>query len=88
MEQPRLSEASPNTIRALPLHDEIARRAEQIWKGNGCPVGRDEEFWLKAEGEVLGADYGLRFDGVGAVSANQYAETTDANGARRKSRTR
>ncbi len=76
---------SPKNTRALPLHDEVARQAEQLWIQNGRPSGRDEEFWLKAELEVLGADSSIRIEGAGAVSANQYKESTDANAAKRKS---
>ena len=78
-------EASPKNTRALPLHDEIARRAEQLWVENGRPSGRDEEFWLKAELEVLGADDSVRLTGSGAVSAKQYEESTDANAAKQRS---
>lgn len=79
------ADASPTNTRAVPLHDEIARRAQQIWEEQGRPSGRDEEFWLKAELEVLGADQDVRVEGSGAVSAEQYRETTDANSAKRKS---
>ncbi len=33
-------------------HDEIARRAYQIWQAAGCPSGRDREHWLQAEAEL------------------------------------
>lgn len=75
--------ASPQNTRAKPLREEIARRAYQLWQENGEPSGRDEEFWLKAELQVLGADGTVRIDGGGAVDAKQYAETTDANQAKR-----
>lgn len=78
-------DASPKNTRAIPLHDEISKRAQQIWESNGRPSGRDEEFWLKAELEVLGADSSVRLDGGGAVSADQYADATDANSAKKKS---
>lgn len=77
--------ASPKNTRAIPLHDEIARRAQQIWESEGQPSGRDEEFWLKAELEVLGADGSVRSVGAGSVSAGQYAAATDANAAKKKS---
>lgn len=32
-------------------HDEIARRAHEIWEQEGRPDGRSEEFWLRAETE-------------------------------------
>lgn len=36
-----------------PKHDEIARRAREIWENAGCQSGRDLEFWLQAERELL-----------------------------------
>jgi hypothetical protein len=34
-------------------HEEVAQRAYQIWQDSGCPSGRDEEFWLQAEKQIL-----------------------------------
>lgn len=31
---------------------EVARTAEYLWRREGQPPGRDEEFWFRAEGEV------------------------------------
>ena len=37
-------------------HDElkqrITERARQLWEEDGCPEGRDIEYWLKAEEEL------------------------------------
>jgi hypothetical protein len=37
-------------------HDElkqrITERARQLWEEDGCPEGRDMEYWLKAEEEL------------------------------------
>jgi len=30
----------------------IAQRAYEIWKENGCPNGRDQEHWFRAEREL------------------------------------
>jgi hypothetical protein len=30
----------------------ISARAREIWEQNGCPAGRDLEFWLQAESEL------------------------------------
>lgn len=79
------ADASPKNTRAVPLHDTIAARAQQIWEEQGRPSGRDVEFWLKAELEVLGADTRVRLDGAGGVAADQYAESTDANHAKKES---
>ena len=31
---------------------ETEARAHELWERNGCPVGRDLEFWLQAEAEI------------------------------------
>lgn len=33
-------------------HEEIARRAEQLWRDRNCPAGSDEAIWLEAESEL------------------------------------
>lgn len=30
-------------------HDEIAKLADQLWRNQKCPAGRDAEFWFEAE---------------------------------------
>jgi ribosomal 50S subunit-associated protein YjgA (DUF615 family) len=35
--------------------DAIRSRARELWKQQGRPTGRDEEFWLQAEREILQA---------------------------------
>ena len=35
------------------IKQEITIRAREIWEQNGCPSGRDLEFWLQAESEIL-----------------------------------
>src|SRR5689334_19720751 len=34
------------------LHEEIARRAEQIWEQRNRPSGSDEAIWLEAESQL------------------------------------
>jgi hypothetical protein len=36
-------------------HDDIAKVAWSIWEQEGCPPGRDQEHWLKAEQQLLAA---------------------------------
>jgi Protein of unknown function (DUF2934) len=33
--------------------EEIKARARELWEQNGQPAGRDLEFWLKAEAEII-----------------------------------
>jgi hypothetical protein len=80
--------AAPKDIAAVPLREEISRRAHRIWEEKGSPHGHDLEFWLQAEREVLGADSSLRAVGNGTVDAKQYSEATDANGAKAKRKTK
>jgi polyhydroxyalkanoate synthesis regulator phasin len=41
---------------AKPNEEKIQKRAREIWEENGRPVGRDEEFWLRAEREFREAE--------------------------------
>ena len=53
-----LAEELKNRARALARPDErrIRKRAREIWEENSRPVGRDDEFWLKAEREFREAE--------------------------------
>ena len=33
-------------------NEETTARAQELWEQNGCPTGRDLEFWLQAESEI------------------------------------
>lgn len=33
--------------------EEIKARARELWEQNGRPAGRDWEFWLQAEAEII-----------------------------------
>ena len=35
-----------------PSHEQIAARAELLWKAKGSPSGSDEEIWLEAERQL------------------------------------
>jgi len=39
-------------MRPLPNHDQIARRAYEIWIQSGYMTGRDTENWAQAEREL------------------------------------
>lgn len=43
------------TTRTSVSHDEIARRAYEIWQSRGCPPGDGSEDWQAAEAELLAA---------------------------------
>jgi hypothetical protein len=38
--------------RPSPTHEEIALRAQELYRQSGCQVGRDREFWLEAERQL------------------------------------
>jgi hypothetical protein len=35
-----------------PSHEDIARRAHELWSDRGQPQDRDQLIWLEAEGEL------------------------------------
>jgi hypothetical protein len=39
---------------ATPDHEEIARRARELWEQEGRPEGRHQEHWRQAEQELGG----------------------------------
>jgi len=39
-------------LAARRTRQEIEARARELWEQNGCPAGRDLEFWLQAEAEI------------------------------------
>ena len=47
---PTISTASGGT--KTPAHDQIAKRAYEIWIAKGRPAGRDLENWQQAEREL------------------------------------
>lgn len=38
-----------------PTENEIATVAYQLWIDSGCPIGRDQEHWFRAEAMLLSA---------------------------------
>jgi cytoskeletal protein RodZ len=51
---PRRPARTPEIVTTL-SHDEIARRAYEIWVRKGRPLGHDEENWRQAEQELAAA---------------------------------
>lgn len=37
---------------AEPIHDEVTKRAQEIYMEKGCPQGQDDQIWLQAEIEL------------------------------------
>ena len=43
-------------MKTKPSHEEVSRRAVELWKAQGAPSGRDEEIWLEAERQLSSSD--------------------------------
>ena len=56
--------------------DEVAQRAYQLWVAAGQPIGRDLEYWLQAEAELLAARQSGRSPEMGGSQASPKGETT------------
>jgi hypothetical protein len=54
MRDPRPAPRAPLPLTPFtPTHDAIAKRAYELYEGSGRPDGRDVEFWLEAERELV-----------------------------------
>jgi len=42
------------TTQASPSHDQIAKRARELWERQGRPQGQDLQHWLDAERQLRG----------------------------------
>ncbi len=51
------------TAQELERRHQIRERAHEMWTQQGCPQGRDVEFWLAAERELGGVDTSAGADG-------------------------
>jgi hypothetical protein len=49
---PSIESHSPPAARSAPTHEEISRRAAELWRRRGCPESSDETIWLEAEMEL------------------------------------
>jgi hypothetical protein len=44
---------TPKTTRGpMPTHEQISKRAHEIWLKKGCKPGQDEQNWLEAEAQL------------------------------------
>ena len=51
--RPKAASARPPAVGAEgPSTERIAARAYELWQANGCPEGRDAEYWYQAEREL------------------------------------
>jgi hypothetical protein len=47
---------SAQSIPEAPRHEDIARRAYELWEARGCPHGCADEDWYRAEQELSGEE--------------------------------
>jgi hypothetical protein len=50
--------AEQQSVREEVAHEEIARRAHELWEQDGRPEGRHEEHWMEAEKQLRGSPIG------------------------------
>ena len=53
---PEQTESTVDRVRRETSHEEVARRARELWEQYGRPAGRDEQIWLEAERQLRGLD--------------------------------
>lgn len=41
-----------SSVKSKPSHEDIAKRAYEIWQEQGCPNGNHEANWIQAEKEL------------------------------------
>ena len=58
----------------MTTHEDISKRAREIWEREGRPEGRDKEHWLQAEAELQ------REQGSNSAENGSPAESTAARG--------
>ena len=54
-ERSTVSESVKTAATVNPTESEIVTLAYQLWLDNGCPVGSDQEHWLRAEAMLKNA---------------------------------
>jgi len=42
----------PNDQKPIPSNEEISVRSYLIWEREGCQLGKDQEYWLRAKTEL------------------------------------
>jgi len=52
MERPGGKKGERVTSSKTVSHEDIARRAKEIWQAKGCPPGCDQQNWCEAEAQL------------------------------------
>ncbi|ATC65228.1 hypothetical protein CMV30_15405 [Nibricoccus aquaticus] len=53
--QEQIKTGSKQDVREEVEHEEIARRAHELWEQDGRQDGRDQEHWIEAEKQLRGS---------------------------------
>lgn len=72
-------------VRGEVAHEEIARRAHELWEQDGCPDGRSDYHWLEAEKQLRGAAFQNRASESQGGDAREKAREIKASAERRAS---
>lgn len=46
------TDAAPDNSRGQVSREQIAQRAEKLWRERSCPAGSDDAIWLEAESQL------------------------------------
>lgn len=65
-----------------PTHEQISRRAEDIWRKQGSPANHDEEIWLEAERQLQQESVATRPTGARRTSKHGHGGSTPPMGSR------
>jgi hypothetical protein len=63
--------------RGLADADLIRQRAYELWQDDGCPEGRDTDYWLKAEAELAAEDSPGPGEPAGSAGADSAAARSE-----------
>lgn len=63
-------------------HEQISRRAQELWEKYGRPSGRDEEIWLEAERSLQGPAAPTAAPEVSSSTGGPSSESSTAPSAR------
>jgi hypothetical protein len=74
----------PTTNPQTPTHEQITERARRYYEDAGCPDGRDEEFWLRAEQDLRNESNGGNGERASSKQNQSQGATSRRSEAQRK----
>jgi hypothetical protein len=79
MQEPHSHATLPDDTKHVPLHEDIAQCAREIWVQYGKPADRDLEIWLEAEHQLFSATETKRGKSSGPASIPQRVKTKSSH---------